>query len=118
MKEPDESTHDYAEEVRTVGVAADIPFIKWDRRISLQIGYQFLERDFIEKSGDDYRGKTITTTNLSEENEGMDLGMETGQRRACSVWAALAAPYRQHLRVCRDQLHSVAIKTIFKLETA
>jgi hypothetical protein len=70
VREPDGSTHDYAEEVRRFGAAIDIPFIKWDRSVSLQVGYQFLQRDFIEKSGDDYRGRKITTTDLSEKDEG------------------------------------------------
>ncbi|NVM22980.1 MAG: PD40 domain-containing protein, partial [Desulfobacterales bacterium] len=63
-------SYDYAEEVRTVGAAIDIPLIKRDRSVSLQIGYQFLERDFIEESGNEYEGKTIITENPSEKSEG------------------------------------------------
>ena len=68
VKEPDGSVHDYAEEVERFGVAIDIPFINWDRRFSLLVGYQFLQRDFIEESGDE---------SLSEKDEG-------------SVWASLS----------------------------
>ncbi|NVM22995.1 MAG: PD40 domain-containing protein [Desulfobacterales bacterium] len=70
VKAADESRYDYAEQVGTVGAAVDIPLIKLDRRVSLQIGYQFLEREFIEKSGDAYLGKTIITPDLSKEDEG------------------------------------------------
>ena len=69
-EKPSESSHDYAEEVKSVGAVIDIPLIKRDRSVSLQVGYQFLQRDFIEESGDEYEEKTITTKNLSEESEG------------------------------------------------
>ena len=70
VRGPDGSSHDYAEEVRSFGAAVDIPLIKRDRSVSLQVGYQLTERDFIEESGDEYEGRTITTKDLSEENEG------------------------------------------------
>ena len=70
VREPGGTHHDYAEEVRTIGAAVEIPLVRWDRSVSIQVGYQFQERDFIKESGDDYRGRTITTKNLSEEDEG------------------------------------------------
>ena len=70
LREAGGTFYDYAEEVLTVRTGMEIPLIRWDRFFSMQFGYQFQERNFIEKSGDYYRGQTITTNNLSEKSEG------------------------------------------------
>ncbi len=75
--EQDGSAYDYAEDVRRFGATIELPFIKWDRTVFFEVGYQFLQRDFIEESRDDYREKTITTIDLSEKDE-------------CAVWASLS----------------------------
>lgn len=60
----------YTEEIRTLGAAVDIPLIKMDRQISMQLGYKSLHRDFIKDSRDDYQGETILNKHLYEGNEG------------------------------------------------
>jgi hypothetical protein len=66
----DNERYDYAEDVRTIGTAVDIPLIKRDRQISLQLGYKLIDRNFIEESGEEYKDTNIKTKNLNDQSEG------------------------------------------------
>lgn len=61
--------YDYDEEVRTAGVAVTLPLPRVDWESNLTLGYQVTDRSTINESTEDYRGKTLRTTNIFEGTE-------------------------------------------------
>lgn len=71
LKTADYEFYDYAETLRTIGTAIDIPLIqKLSCEGTLQLGYQYTHRDFIEESAEKYAGKSLEPADLSEVPEG------------------------------------------------
>ena len=66
--------YNYGEEMGAAGAMITIPWDKFDRSLSLSLGYQYQDRKAIEEAADDYRGRTLLTTNLFEGVEGSVFG--------------------------------------------
>lgn len=89
LESSDEESYDYVEEVSRGGLVIEMPWLKNDFQLSGQLGYQFLNRNFIQESGEAYQNKTIQTPNLSEDDEGSiwvqaDFFNGTAFKRSCS----------------------------------
>ncbi len=61
---------DHAEETRRYGTVLDFPFLRIDRRITLELGYEYRDRRFIQEVADVTRNIPLSIP-ASELNEGL-----------------------------------------------
>lgn len=66
----DQDYEDYAERVRTFGMAVDMPLMQGLRHeLDLQGGYRYADHEVIQESAEAYQGRTLTAIELGDEGE-------------------------------------------------
>lgn len=61
---------DHAEEVKKYGITVELPFLDLERQVSLEAGYEYKERKFIDEARDKYRGVPLSIE-PTEKNQGL-----------------------------------------------
>ena len=64
---------DHAEEMQRYGIAAEFPYLKLERQITLEAGYEYRTRDFIKEVEEKRRG-VILSVEPTTKNEGLVWG--------------------------------------------